>query len=74
MLKARVTTVGNSTGIVLPKEVLSKLDVEKGDSLILTETEHGFQISAEDPEFELQMEGVRDLMKRYRNTLRELAK
>ena len=74
MIKAKVTTVGNSAGLVLPKEVLARLGVEKGDSLFLVETEDGYRMSPYDPEFERQMEVAEQGMRRYRNTLRELAK
>jgi putative addiction module antidote len=70
----KVTTVGNSTGIVLPKEVLSKLRVTKGDSLYVTETPDGVQLSPYDEEFARQMEAGRKVMRRYRDALRRLAK
>lgn len=73
MLKLKLTTVGNSLGVVLPKEVLAKLKAQKGDTLFLTETPDGYEISAYDPEFEKQMEAARQVMRRYRNTLRQLA-
>jgi putative addiction module antidote len=74
MFKVKVTTVGNSTGIVLPKEVLAKMQIDKGDSLYLTETINGFEISPYDPSFEEEMATARQVMKQYRNALRELAK
>ncbi len=73
-LKVKVTTVGNSAGVVLPKEVLAGLNVEKGDSLSLVRTPTGYELTAYDPGFEEEMEAARDIMKRYRNSLRELAK
>jgi putative addiction module antidote len=74
MFKLKVTTVGNSTGVILPKEVLAKMQVEEGDNLYLTETANGFEISPYDPEFAEEMETARQVMKQYRNALRELAK
>lgn len=74
MFKLKVTTVGNSTGVVLPKEVLAKMQVEKGDNLYLTPTPNGFEITPYDPEFEQEMATARQVMKQYRNALRELAK
>lgn len=74
MLKVKVTTVGNSIGIVLPKEALSHLHVAKGDTLCITETPHGIELSPYDGEFEVQMTAARKIMRRYRNALRELAK
>lgn len=69
----KVTTVGNSTGIVLPKEVLARLRVEKGDTLYVTETPDGVQLSPYDAEFARQMEAGRKVMRRYRDALRKLA-
>jgi len=73
-MKVKVTTVGSSTGIVLPKEALAKLRVEKGDSLYMTETPNGIQLSAYDPEFAEDMEIAERVMRKYRNALRRLAK
>lgn len=74
MFKLKVTTIGNSTGVVLPKEVLAKMHIEKGDNLYLTPTPNGFEITPYNPEFEQEMETAREVMKQYRNALRELAK
>ena len=73
MLKSKVTTVGSSTGVVLPKEILAKLRVEKGDTLCFVETPNGFEITPYDPEFEQEMNAARSVMRKYRNALRELA-
>ncbi|MEW6353335.1 MAG: AbrB/MazE/SpoVT family DNA-binding domain-containing protein [Pseudomonadota bacterium] len=74
MLKAKLTTVGNSTGVILPKEALAKLRAEKGDEVFLIETPSGYEITTYDPDFERQMKLARQVMRRYRNALRELAK
>lgn len=74
MLKLKLTTVGSSVGVILPKEALARLKVEKGDSLFLIEEKDGFRITPFDPEFERTMESARRVMKRRRNALRELAK
>ena len=74
MLKAKITTVGNSSGIVLGKEVLRKLHVEKGDELFLVETTNGYEIVAYDPEFEKQMMVAEKIRKRRKNLLRLLSK
>ncbi len=50
------------------------LRVSEGDAVYLTETPDGFQLVAHDPDFEEQMRVAEDFMRRYRNTLRELAK
>jgi putative addiction module antidote len=73
-LKVKVTTVGNSVGVILPKEVVARLKLEKGDTLTLIETPNGVELTAYDPEFEADMESARKVMRKYRNTLRELAK
>ena len=73
-MRLKVTTVGNSTGIVLPKELLTKLRVGKGDSLYVTELADGIKLTPYDQEFEQQMEIAEDIMRRRRNVLRELAK
>jgi putative addiction module antidote len=70
----KITTVGNSTGLILPKEVLAKLGAKKGDTLVLTESPDGFRITAHDPEFVRAMEAYDRVSRRYRNALRELAK
>jgi putative addiction module antidote len=73
-MKLKVTTVGSSAGVVLPKEVLSKLRVAKGDFVFLTESPDGFRITPYNPEFEEQMALARKFMRERRDVLRELAK
>jgi putative addiction module antidote len=74
MVKLKVTTVGSSTGVVLPKEVLARLKVGKGDTLFLIESPEGYRITPYDPEFEEQMELAQRVMRQRRNVLKELAK
>jgi putative addiction module antidote len=74
MVKVKVTTVGSSAGIVLPKEVLSRLNVAKGDSVFLTESPDGVRLTPYDPEFEEDMALAREVMRKRRDLLRELAK
>jgi putative addiction module antidote len=74
MVKLKVTTVGSSTGVVLPKEVLARLKVEKGDTVFLTDAPDGYRITSYDPDFERQMELARKVMRERKNVLRELAK
>jgi putative addiction module antidote len=69
----KVTTVGSSIGIVLPKELLTKLNIQKGDTLYVTETPDGVQLSPYNEEFAKTMEVANDVMRRYRDTLRKLA-
>jgi putative addiction module antidote len=74
MLKLKLTTIGSSVGVILPKEALARLRVDKGDSIFLTEDQDGFRITPFDPEFEKTMASARKVMRRRRNALRELAK
>ena len=73
-LELKVKKYGNSLGILLPKEAATKLNVNEGDAVYLTEAPGGFRITAENPEFALQLKAAESIIKRYRNTLRELAK
>ena len=74
MLKVKVTQVGNSMGILLPKEALNKMNSEKGDTLYLVEGPEGYTLTPYSPDFEEQMNAADKVMKNYRNTLRKLAK
>ena len=74
MTTLKLKAVGNSTGVILPREILSKLHVEKGDSLFVVETPTGIELTPYDPDFEHQMEEARKIMKRRRAVLRQLAK
>lgn len=70
----KLTQIGNSVGVVLPKEVLTALRVEKGDTLYLTESPDGVRITSKNPAFEAQMKAAKKIMKRRRDVLSELAK
>ena len=70
----KITSVGNSAGVLLPKELLAKLRVEKGDMLHVIETENGIELTPYDPEFDAQMAVAEDIMREDRNILRKLAK
>ncbi len=70
----KITKIGNSAGIILPKELLDKLRVGIGDTLHFTESEDGARISAYDPEFQRQMALAEEIMREDRHILRELAK
>ena len=74
MVKLKVTKVGNSSGLLLPKEAMARLRVEQGDTVYLTEAPDGFRLTPYDPEFERQMTLARKVMKKHRRALRELAK
>ena len=74
MLALRITRVGNSAALVLPKEALARLKVEQGDTVYLTEAPDGYRITTYDPAFEQDMKLARRIMRKRRNVLRELAK
>jgi len=74
MLKVKITAIGNSMGILLPKEALNKLRASKGDVLYLVENNEGFTISPYQKNFESQMKAAEKVLKKYRNALHELAK
>jgi putative addiction module antidote len=74
MLALKISRVGNSAALLLPKEALAKLRVEQGDTVYLTEAPDGYRITTFEPDFERQMKLARRVMRKYRNTLRELAK
>jgi len=73
MFTAKVTTVGNSLGIVLPREILARLRVDKGDQLFLVESPLGFEMTPYEPEFAAQMQQAEQVMRAERNVLRLLA-
>lgn len=74
MTTLRLTAIGNSTGVVLPKEVLARLRVEKGDTLYVLETKGGIELTPYDPEFAKQMDLAEEIMHEERDVLRKLAK
>jgi putative addiction module antidote len=69
----KVTTVGNSVGIVLPKEILTRLNVQKGDMLYITETPDGVQLTPYDEKFARVMDAASQIMRENRDVLRKLA-
>jgi putative addiction module antidote len=75
VIELKVRKFGNSLGVILPKEVLQRLNATEGDRLLLIETPDGtYQLTPWDPEFNDQMRIARGIMDRYRNTLRVLTK
>ena len=73
-MKLKIRGVGSSAGIVIPKNVMARLRLAKGDAVFLTEAPEGFRITVHDPEFEEDMTLARKIMRKRRNLLRELAK
>ena len=74
MAALKLTQIGNSVGVILPKEVLARLKLEKGDTLYLTDAANGVMLTPYSAAFEAQMTAARSVMKKRRNVLRELAK
>ena len=75
MLELKVRKFGNSLGVVLPKEVISRLRTADGEKLFLVEAPDGsYQLTPYDPAFEQKMAKAEELISRYRNTLHALAK
>lgn len=74
MSALKLTSIGNSVGVILPKEMLTRLGLAKGDTLYVVETPDGVRLTPTDPEFEADMEEARRIMKQRRAVLRELAK
>jgi putative addiction module antidote len=73
MATAKIIPVGNSAGIILPKEILARLNVKKGDTLCICEGPQGIRLIPYDPEFAEQMEAAREVMRENRDVLRRLA-
>ena len=72
-MKLKITTIGNSAGVILPRELLARLRVNKGDELYVLETPDGIRLTTYDPEFAAQMEVVEEIMRKDRDLLRKLA-
>jgi putative addiction module antidote len=70
----KLTQVGNSVGVILPKELLARLRVEKGDTVYVTETPEGVVLTPYDPSVAAQVEAGRQFMRDYRDAFHELAK
>jgi putative addiction module antidote len=73
-LELKVRRIGSSLGVILPKNVLDKLRVGEGATLAVTHTPDGVQLSPYDPKFEATMTAFEKVRRKYRDTLRELAK
>jgi putative addiction module antidote len=73
MISLKVTTVGNSTGVIFPQELMEKYHFSKGDTLYVVETLNGFELSPHDPEFINQMEIAETVMHGDRTLLGKLA-
>jgi putative addiction module antidote len=69
----KIIAIGNSAGIILPKETLARLNVQKGDTLYITEGAQGIRLVPYDQEFATQMEAAREVMRENRDVLQRLA-
>lgn len=74
MQALKLSQIGNSFGVILPKEVVARLKVQKGDTLFLTESPEGYVITPYDPALAEQLEAGREFMREYRDTFHQLAK
>lgn len=72
-MKLKITTIGNSAGVILPKELLTRLRVDKGDELYALETPDGIKLTIYDPVLAKQMEVAEQVMRKRRSLLRKLA-
>lgn len=72
-MKLKITTIGNSAGVILPRELLTRLRLEKGDELFALETPDGIRLTTYDPTLARQMEVAEEVMRKDRNVLRKLA-
>ena len=74
MVKLKIRKVGNSLGLVLPREALARLRVREGDELVLIESPDGMRLTPHDPDFVHRLAIAEDVCRKYRDTLQELAK
>ena len=70
----KLTQIGNSVGVILPREVLAKLKLEKGQTVFVTETSEGIVLTPYNPELEEQVQAGRAFMQEFRDTFHQLAK
>ena len=70
----KLTQIGNSVGVVLPKDVLARLKLQKGDTVFITETPEGYAVTPYDPALEEQLNAGREFMHEYRAAFHALAK
>ena len=74
MTALKLTQIGNSLGVILPKEVLARLKLEKGDTVFVTDAANGVLLTPYDPALAEQLEAGREFMREYRDTFHQLAK
>ena len=74
MTALKLTQIGNSVGVILPKEVLARLKVEKGDTVFVTDAANGVLLTPYDPALDEQLKLGREFMREFRDTFHQLAK
>lgn len=74
MSALKLTQIGNSVGVILPKDILARLKVGKGDTVFVTDAANGVMLTPYDPEIEEQLKLGREFMHNYRDTFHQLAK
>lgn len=74
MTTLKLTQIGNSVGVILPKEVLARLKLQKGDTVFVTDAANGVMLTPYDPDLDQQLEIGREFMRAYRDTFHQLAK
>lgn len=74
MTALKLTQIGNSVGVILPKDVLARLKLEKGDTVFVTDAANGVMLTPYDPALDQQLEIGREFMREYRDTFHQLAK
>ncbi len=74
MTALKLTQIGNSVGVILPKDVLARLKLVKGDTVFVTEATNGITLTPYDPALDEQLDAGREFMREYRDTFRQLAK
>ena len=74
MTALKLTQIGNSVGVILPKEVLARLKLEKGDTVFVTDAANGVMLTPYDPTLDEQLRLGREFMREYRDTFHQLAK
>lgn len=74
MTALKLTQIGNSVGLILPKEVLARLKLEKGDTVFVTDAANGVTLTPYDPSLDEQLAAGREFMREFRDTFHQLAK
>ena len=73
-MQLKIVKIGNSAGVILPKDMLSRLDLAVGDTLAVARTPRGFELAEPESDFDSQMAVAREVMARRKRALGELAK